>query len=114
LKVATTKVYVRTLLLSIYSALAQAMLNWIVHACSPVPSQSKNEMDVWPADLPTRARWLPYNAEPIHHSPPSLQPPRPAPTRRPGSFWPVRIFVVLGAGLIGIGGGMAAASFFGR
>lgn len=75
-------------------------------------------MKVWPAELPAGARWLPYSVEPPRHystSLPPMTPIRPGslPTRVPVNYWRLVLAAVIGAGLIGIGGGMAAASIFG-
>jgi len=77
---------------------------------------------VWPAELPSGARWLPYSIEPARKYSPS-PPIRPAaaqpatfPAKRgsvPMNYWRLVLAAVIGAGLIGIGGGMAAAAFFG-
>ena len=86
-------------------------------------------MNVWPANLPSGARWLPYSVEPARKystSLPPMLPIRPAATRpatfpaKRGSsdrvsmsYWRLVLAAVIGAGLIGIGGGMAAAALFG-
>ena len=72
---------------------------------------------MWPANLPDRAHWLPYSAEPVRHSPTLAPPPTPvskpaprvfvAPWRSwPPSYWRRLLVVSVGAGLVGVGGGM--------
>ena len=92
-------------------------------SCPPVPSPRNTDPNVWPANLPSGARWLPYSPEPRPQPPASLpymtSAPAPpiaaaAPRRRiPANFWQLLVAAVVGAGLIGIGGGMAAAAIFG-
>lgn len=72
-----------------------------------------SDVYVWPANLPSGARWLPYSAEPIRPAP-TLAPPAPTPApavpatgrRLPPSYWQRLVVISFAAGLIGIGGGM--------
>ena len=74
---------------------------------------------MWPAELPSGARWLPYSVEPTRFQPPirpAASPPATFPAKRgsvPMNYWRLVLAAVIGAGLLGIGGGMAAAAIFG-
>ena len=91
-----------------------------------MPSPRNPDLNVWPAELPSGARWLPYSIEPARKYSTSLpiRPAAPHPARfarhlphKWGSpyfpFWRLVLAAVIGAGLIGIGGGMGAAAIFG-
>ncbi|TMB42248.1 MAG: hypothetical protein E6J53_09915 [Chloroflexi bacterium] len=83
------------------------------------PSDGAPELRLWPAHLPPGARWLPYSPELVRASP-ALRPPASpaAPIAAARQLWPIpywRLLLVasLGAGLIGIGGGMILGFLFG-
>ena len=82
------------------------------------------EVDLWPANLPPGARWLPY--QPRRHqsalpAAPPLPPTAPVPPAPSTTFWStlsrrywrVLLAAAAGAGLIGIGGGMAVGLLVG-
>ncbi len=69
-------------------------------------------MNVWPAHLPPGARWLPYQARRAQHLAPAPPPPAARAPRAASwptlsmRYWRVLLAAAVGAGLIGIGGGM--------
>ncbi|TMF72918.1 MAG: hypothetical protein E6I13_00370 [Chloroflexi bacterium] len=73
---------------------------------------SEVDVNVWPAHLPPGARWLPYQARRAQQPGPAPPPPAPRAPRaaaRPTlsmRYWRVLLAAAVGAGLIGIGGGM--------
>lgn len=74
------------------------------------------EPHVWPAHLPAGARWLPYSAQPARVSPTFEPLPAPQPAPRPPlplHFWRLLLAAMLGAGLFGILGGLAAGMLMG-
>ena len=85
-------------------------------------SAQRDEFDVWPANLPAGARWLPYQPrrdKPDSSMTPPESPPRPStpitrfrPTLSRHS-WRVVLAATAGAGLIGLGGGMFVGLVFG-
>ena len=75
------------------------------------PSATAQDLNVWPANLPAGARWLPYpelSREATTYVAPIYAPPAPAlQWRLPIGYWRWLGLAVIGAGLIGIFGGMA-------
>ncbi|TMB78148.1 MAG: hypothetical protein E6J46_06830 [Chloroflexi bacterium] len=77
-----------------------------------------DDVNVWPAQLPPGARWLPYSPEPVRTSASNLPPIAPPPAsvvRRPTPlvFWRLLLAAGLAAGFVGVLGGMAAAVLVG-
>jgi len=76
-----------------------------------------DDVNVWPAQLPPGARWLPKSPEPVRTSASSLPPiaPPPSVARRPTPlvFWRLLLAAGLAAGFVGILGGMAAGVLVG-
>lgn len=77
---------------------------------------------VWPSRLPAGARWLPYPVESHQRPARTFEPqPLPPPTQPgtsprqtfPTGFWRFLVVAALGAGLVGVGGGMLAGFIFG-
>jgi len=82
----------------------------------------REALDVWPANLPPGARWLPYQTrrhQPASSlAPPETPPAAPAPrnafwTTVSRRYWRVLLAAAAGGGLIGIGGGMFLGMVFG-
>jgi hypothetical protein len=83
---------------------------------------TRDELGVWPANLPPGARWLPYQPRPDQPDSsitPAESPPRPSTPITPfrpklsRHSWRVVLAAVAGAGLIGLGGGMFVGLVFG-
>ena len=76
-----------------------------------------DDVNVWPAQLPPGARWLPYSLEPVRTSASSLPPiaPPASVARRPAPlvFWRLLLAAGLAAGFVGVLGGMAAGVLVG-
>ena len=76
-----------------------------------------DDVNVWPAQLPPGARWLPYSPEPVRTSASSLPPiaPPPSVARRPTPlvFWRLLLAAGLAAGFVGVLGGMGAGVLVG-
>jgi hypothetical protein len=83
----------------------------------PRDTQSAQPLDlrVWPAHLPSGARWLPYNPEAARRESPTLAlPPVEVPRRRLAiPFWRLLVAASIGAGFLGILGGMAVGLVLG-
>jgi hypothetical protein len=79
---------------------------------------SNDDLRVWPANLPSGAKWLPYGAEPARLSPPLLAPQVPEsidepPRRLRIPYWRLLVVASITAGFVGILGGTAVGLILG-
>ena len=85
----------------------------------PTPGQGpSNDLRVWPANLPSGARWLPYSPEPTQQwpaaPPPQMTEPAEEPRRRMAiPFWRLLLVASITAGFVGILGGTAVGLILG-
>ena len=79
---------------------------------------SSEDLRVWPATLPSDAKWLPYGAEPARQSAPPLAPQVPEqvdepPRRLSIPYWRLLVVASITAGFVGILGGTAVGLILG-